>query len=146
MEPNIQLNMMAVLIAVAANFVLGYLWYAPLFGKAWATEMKWDMTQKPPASEMMKGMIFMVIGNFLMAYVFAHNMAVWNPVTWGQAASQMSVGQTAGMAAFFTWLGFYLPGDLGKVAWERHSWKLFFINTAYHFLSLLVVAFILASM
>ena len=146
MEPNIQLNMMAVLIAVAANFVLGYLWYAPLFGKAWATEMKWDMTQKPPASEMMKGMIFMVIGNFLMAYVFAHNMAAWNPVTWGQAASQMSVGQTACMAAFFTWLGFYLPGDLGKVAWERHSWKLFFINTAYHFLSLLVVAFILASM
>ena len=146
MEPNIQLNMIAVLIAVAANFVLGYLWYSPLFGKAWATEMKWDMTQKPPASEMMKGMIFMVIGNFLMAYVFAHNIAVWNPVTWGQAASQMSVGQTAGMAAFFTWLGFYLPGDLGKVAWERHSWKLFFINTAYHFLSLLVVAFILASM
>jgi hypothetical protein len=143
---NIHINMTAVLIAVVATFVLGYIWYTVLFGKAWAQEMKWDMTQKPPASEMMKGMIFMVIGNFLMAYVFAHNMAVWNPVTWGQPPAEMSTMQTAGMAAFFTWLGFYFPGDLGRVAWERHSWKLFFINTAYHFLALLVSAMVLANM
>ena len=95
---------------------------------------------------MMKGMIFMIIGSFLMAYVFAHNMAVWNPVTWGQPDAGMSLGQTAGMAAFFTWLGFYFPGDLGRVAWAKHSWKLFFINTAYNFISLLVVAIIIASM
>ena len=143
---NIHINMTAVLIAVVANFILGYIWYTVLFGKAWATEMRYYMTQKPPASEMMKGMIFMVIGNFLMAYVFAHNMAVWNPVTWGQPDAGMSLGQTAGMAAFFTWLGFYFPGDLGRTAWERHSWKLFFINTGFHFLALLVAAMIIANM
>ena len=144
--PNIQINMLAVLIAVVANFVLGFLWYSPLFGKAWAKEMGFDLTRKPPASAMAKGMILMIIGNFLMAYVFAHNIAVWNPVTWGQPASDMSLGQNAGMAAFFTWLGFYLPGDLGIVAWEQKTWKLFFINTCYHFAALLVAAFILAGM
>jgi hypothetical protein len=147
MEPQIHINMVAVLIAVVANFILGAVWFMPLFGKAWAKEMKIDMTgPKPPASVMAKGMIIMVIGNFLMAYVFAHNIAVWNPVTWGHPASTMSVAGTAGMAAFFTWLGFYLPQDLGRIAWENPSWKLFFINTTYKFLSLLVAAMILVNM
>jgi hypothetical protein len=144
--PNIHINMVAVLIAVVANFILGFIWYTPLFGKAWAKEMGFNLEQKPPASALIKGMIFMVIGNFLMAYVFAHNMAVWNPLTWGQPASTMSTMGTAGNAAFFTWLGFYFPGELGRVAWEQKSWKLLFINSGYHFLMLLVAAIILAHM
>jgi hypothetical protein len=147
MEPNIQINMTEVLIAVVANFILGAIWYMPLFGKVWAKEMKMDQNgPKPPASVMYRGMLIMVIGSFLMTYVFAHNIAVWNPLTWGQAASPASPMQNAGMAAFFTWLGFFLPQDLGRIAWENNSWKLFFINTAYHFISLFIVAIILVSM
>lgn len=146
MMPNIQLNFLAIAIAVVANFILGFLWYTPLFGKAWGKEMGFDMNKKPPAGALMKGMIFMVIGNFLMAWVFAHNMAVWNPVTWGLEASPMPAAQSAAMAAIFTWLGFYFPTDLGAVAWEGKSWKLFFINTGYHLASLVLVAFILTFM
>jgi Protein of unknown function (DUF1761) len=146
MEPNIQLNMLAIAIAVAANFVLGFIWYTPLFGKVWGKEMGFDANNKPPTSAMVKGMVFMVIGNFLMAWVFAHNMAVWNPVTWGLAPSAGTPAAYATMAAIFTWLGFYFPGDLGSVAWENKSWKLFFINTGYHLASLFVVAMILAHM
>ncbi len=147
MEPNININMMAILIAVVANFIFGAIWYMPLFGKAWAKEMKMDPNgPKPPSSVMIRGMSIMVIGNFLMAYVFAHNIAVWNPVTWGQAPYASSAGAMASMAAFFTWLGFYLPQDLGRIAWENASWKLFFINTVYHFLSLLIAAMIITNM
>ena len=32
MEPNIQISMTAVLIAVVANFIFGAIWYMPLFG------------------------------------------------------------------------------------------------------------------
>jgi hypothetical protein len=141
--PNIHINFLAIIIAVVANFIFGFIWYTPLFGKAWGKEMGFDMTQKPPKSAMIKGMVFMLIGNFLMAFVFAHNIAVWNPVTWGLPHSDMSVGAVAFSAAFFTWLGFFVPTDLGAVAWENKSWKLFFINTGYHFLSLLLVAIIL---
>ena len=144
--PNIEINYVAILIAVVANFVLGFIWYTPLFGKAWAKEMGFDMTQKPPSSVLIKGMIIMVIGNFLLAYVFAHNIAVWDPTTWGQPASTASPMTNACMAAFFTWLGFYVPQDLGRIAWEMKSWKLFFINTSYHLLSLFVVALILIMM
>lgn len=145
--PNIHINFLAIVIAVVANFILGFLWYTPLFGKVWGREMGFDTTQKPPVSAMIKGMVFMVIGNFLMAWVFAHNIAVWNPVTWGLPAStEMTPAHHAIMASVFTWLGFYFPTDLGTVAWENKSWKLFFINTGYHFVSLLVVAIILTHM
>ena len=70
--------MVAILVAVVANFILGFLWYTPLFGKAWAKELGFDMSVKPPASTLVKGMIFMVIGNFFLAYVLAHNIAAWS--------------------------------------------------------------------
>ncbi|WP_317896918.1 DUF1761 domain-containing protein [Aurantibacillus circumpalustris] len=146
MEPNIHINYIAILIAVVANFVLGFLWYTPLFGKTWGKEMGFNMEEKPDPSIMIKGMVFMVIGNFLMAYVFAHNMAVWNPVTWGLEPSTASPSAVATMAAIFTWLGFYFPNDLGSTVWEKKSWKLFWINTGYHFFCLFVAAMILANM
>jgi hypothetical protein len=49
-------------------------------------------------------------------------------------------------STIFTWLGFYFPVDLGAVAWEKKSWKLFFINTGYHLMMLLVAAVILTYM
>ena len=140
---EIPINYMAVGIAVVANFVLGWLWYGPLFGKAWAKELNIDMNQKPPAGEMAKGMILMIIGNFFMAYVLSHNIFAWSTVEGMQEMGDMgSIGSTA----FFTWLGFYVPTHIGATAWEKRSWKLTGINLAYHFASLFVAALILIKM
>lgn len=135
--------MVAILVAVVANFILGFLWYTPLFGKAWAKEMGFDTTVKPPAGALAKGMIFMVIGNFFLAFAFAHNIAAW---TFVPGIKEMSGAVRIFQATFFTWLGFYFPVDLGTVAWESKSWKLFFINTGYHFMMLLVASVILTAM
>ena len=140
---QLHINFTAILITVVANFILGFLWYTSLFGKAWAREMKVDMSVKPPASEMIKGMVFMVIGNFLMAFVFAHNIGAW---TYVPEANTMSPAASIANATIFTWLGFYFPIDLGTVAWEKKSWKLFGINTGYHFVMLLIAATILTYM
>ena len=140
---EMHINMMAILVAVAANFVLGFIWYTPLFGKAWAKEMGFDTSIKPTGGELAKGMILMIIGNFFLAYVFAHNIAAWGYVP---GTKEMSTVSNVMSATIFTWLGFYLPTDLGVVAWERKSWKLFGINTAYHFVMLLVAALILTYM
>lgn len=79
--PNIHINILAIVIAVVANFILGFIWYTPLFGKIWGREMRYNMEEKPQTSVLVKGMVFMIIGNFLMAWVFAHNIAAWNPVS-----------------------------------------------------------------
>ncbi len=143
MEGSIHINFTAILIAVAANFILGSIWYMPLFGKIWGREMGYDMNEKPKSSEMMKGMVFMVIGNFLTAWVLAHNMAAWTFVPETKAMSPLANGMMAGI---FTWLGFYFPLDLSNVVWERKSWKLFFINTGYHLISMIVVSLIISHM
>jgi hypothetical protein len=140
---ELQINYLAILVAVVANFILGFLWYTPLFGKAWAKEHGFDTNFKPASGEIAKGMIIMVIGNFFMAYVFAHNMAAWSFVPGMDVMP--AIGKILN-AAIFTWLGFYVPVDLSAVAWERKSWKLFFINTGYHLAMLLVAATILTLM
>jgi len=140
---EMHINFTAVLVAVVANFFLGFIWYSPLFGKAWAKEMGFDISVKPSGADMAKGMIFMVIGNFFLAYVFAHNIAAWSYVPGIKEMPKMSNVMSS---TIFTWLGFYLPIDIGVVAWEKKSWKLFGINTAYHFVMLLIASLILTYM
>jgi Protein of unknown function (DUF1761) len=140
---DLNINYIAILVAVVANFILGFVWYTPLFGKAWAKEMGFDTSIKPASGELARGMIFMVIGNFFLAYVFAHNNAAWSYVP---GMDQMPAIGKVMNSTVFTWLGFYLPVDIGVVTWEKKSWKLFGINTGYHFAMLLVASLILTYM
>jgi|TARA_R110000737_G_scaffold193924_1_gene215150 hypothetical protein len=145
---ELNISMLAIGIAVIAHFVLGFLWYTPIFGKVWAKEMGFDPNpseeeRKAMMSGMMKGMISMLIGNFLLAYVFSHNIAAWDFVP---GMDEMSKGESAMMAAMFTWLGFFLPTDAGTMFWEKRSFKLFAINTSYHLASLILVAIIITFM
>lgn len=136
----VSVNMTAILVAVVVNFILGAVWFMPLFGKAWGKEMGYDMNEKPDPSVMYKGMAFMVIGNFFFAWVLAHNIAAWNYVP---GIKEMGVVANTMSTAVFTWLGFYFPGHLGATVWERKSWKLFAIEAGYSFVSLVVVSIIL---
>ena len=138
MELNV--NIIAILVAVVVNFFLGFVWYTPLFGKLWGKEMGYAPDMKPDKKIMIKGMAFMVIGNLLFAWVFAHNIAAWQFVP---GIKEMGPVSNVLSASIFTWLGFYFPGQLGATVWEKHSWKLFAINGGYTFTSLLVVGFIL---
>ncbi len=140
---EIQINWLAILIATVATFILGFIWYTPLFGKAWGKELGMDMTQKPDPKVMMKGMAFNVIGNFLLAYVLSHNIAAWQYVP---GMTEMGKESNIFTTAIFTWLGFYVPYHLGAIVWESRSWKLFFINTGYALASLLLVASIIIYM
>lgn len=137
---ELKINIVAILVATVANFFLGFIWYTPLFGKIWGKEMGYPPDMRPEKSVMFKGMAFMVIGNFLFAGVLAHNILAWQFVP---GVKEMGPLSNALSAAIFTWLGFYFPGELGATVWEKHSWKLFGINTGYHLASLLVVALIL---
>lgn len=137
------INYVAILIAGVASFFVGFLWYSVLFGKAWAKEMGISMDAKPSAGTMAKSLIMNFVGCFLLAFVFAHNNAAWSFVP---GMDQMGIVGKIANAVGFTWLGFYLLVDLNTVAFEGRSWKLFFINSSYHFMILLVSALILFNM
>lgn len=136
-----KINFSAVLVAVAVNFILGFIWYTALFSKSWAKEMGYDPNMRPDKKTMIKGMALMIFGNFLFVWVLAWTMAGWQFIP---NAKEMGPLVNGVNSAIFLWLGFYVPVHLSNVVWERKSWKLFAINGGYHLASLLVVALILA--
>jgi hypothetical protein len=140
---QIPVNYLAIIAAVIASFLFGWLWYGPLFGKKWTSLMNMPVDAKPDPKVMMRGMGLTLLGTFLTAYVLAHTAAVWRPSVWGVGADAASYlyGFYSG---FFTWVGFFVPMLLGSVAWEGRSWRLFWLNAAYHFVNLQLIAMILA--
>jgi len=142
MHPTIHVNWVAVLVAVVASFVFGWLWYGPLFGKKWAALMKMPPDMKPDPKVMMRGMILMVIGAILTAYTVVYVSDIWRPSVWGGTGD--AAGYVYALAtAFWISLGFYVPQLFHGVAWEGKPWALFGINAAHAFLNLLIVALII---
>lgn len=146
MEPIIKLNFVAIGIAVLASFLLGFIWYSFLFNKSWQKEMGYTERMQVRKGQMVRSLLLNLVGTFLMVFVFSHNIAAWNPSTWGHTEQFMSPAGAAFSSAMFTWLGFYVPQDFNKISFQMRSWKLFFIDTSYNLASLLLAAFILVFM
>ena len=138
---ELKVNILAIVVAVVVNFVLGFLWYAKLFMKSWTKEMGYDPNMRPDGKAMAKGMALMVIGNFLFAWILAFYLAGWKFIP---GSAQMGTLSFAINSALSVWIGFFVPVHLSRVVWEKHSWKLFFINSGYHLVATVVVALILA--
>jgi hypothetical protein len=139
MELNI--NFLAVAACVLLSFILGFVWYAGLFMKPWTKEMGYDPNMRPDKRQMMKGMAVSVIGNFLFVWMLAFYLAGWK---YFPNSNEMGTMSFAVNSALSVWLGFFVPVHLSKIVWERHSWKLFFINSGYNLVSAILVAIILA--
>jgi hypothetical protein len=141
----IKLNYLAIVAAVAANFIFGFLWYGPIFGKIWAKEMEFPADFKPEPKTFVFGAVMMTVGSFFIVWVLAHNMFVWQFFGMATMPQTPPTAMALGLsAAFFTWLGFFLPQNLGQKAWEGHSWKLVLINAVYNLIGLSISALILA--
>ncbi len=141
--PDIQLNFLAIGAAIAVNFVFAFIWYTPLFGKAWAREMGLPENYEPKGPQLAKGLILNALGCVFIAFVLANNIAAWTPATWGSSVASMSPVAQAFNAAFFSFLGFVLPVLFNAVGWENKSWKLFGINAGYYFFALFFASLIL---
>ena len=79
MPPEISVNYLAIAVSVLVSMPLGFLWYGPLFGKAWAKHMSMEDMQQPGAREMIKSLLIYAIGSLLIAFVLAHSLEVWRP-------------------------------------------------------------------
>jgi len=127
------INLVAVLVAALASFVLGWLWYGPFFGKAW---MKLSGVTPDPKKSMAASLVIYYIATAVMAYVLAVFMVNF-------IVLEMT---TALNLAFWVWLGFFATSTIGIVLWENKKFNLYLLNNAYHLLSLLLMAAVLFAM
>lgn len=140
--PKLVLNYPAIVTAALVYFALGWLWFGPLFGKLWVKEMGFKNDYKPDKSVMVRAMILTVIGCLLTSFVLTHAEQIWRPSVWDRSADSPDYLYGV-MAAFFTWIGYYVPLLFMGVAYENRSWKFFGINASYHFAGLLAAGEIL---
>jgi hypothetical protein len=143
MEPTIQVNAWAILACVVVAMPVGFVWFGPLFGKPWARHMGLPDMPQPAGGAMAKSMALYALGSLLIAFVLVHSLEIWRASTWGLAPDLPSYTY-AWNSAFFTWLGFFLPIQIGRVAWEQKGWGLVAINAGFDFVRLMLFAFILA--
>lgn len=141
--PEITINYLAVIVCVVVAMPLGFLWFGPLFGKPWARHMGMEEMAQPGGAQMAKSMALFAIGSFLIAFVLAHSIEVWQPSTWNYGPDGSPASYALG-AAIWTWVGFFVPLQIGRVAWEQKSWGLVLINSSFDLVRLLVFGFILA--
>lgn len=126
-------NYLSILIATVASFMVGWLWYGPLFGKKWAKEMgiKMDKNNKEGLGKLI---LLNFIGTLIMVYVLALFIK----------AFAITILPQALQLAFWLWLGFFAATTLlGGVLWEGKSWCLYQINASYWLVNLGVAASVL---
>ncbi len=134
--PQVDVNLVAVLVAAVVSYVIGWIWFSVLFGKAW-TRLSGFTGKKMEAMKkkgMAKSYLLMFVGTLVMSYVLAQFVDYAGAVTFGD-------GMTAG---FWLWLGFIAPVQLGMVLWGEKPWTLYFIDTFHNLVALLVMGGILA--
>ena len=127
-----EVNLLAVIAAAVASFLLGGLWYSPvLFAKAWQREAGVSDAQLKSANmALIFGLAFVL--SLVAAFVFALFHGPRPPLALGLGA-----GSSAGLC--------WVASSFGiNYLFERKSLKLFLINGGYHTLQFTLIGLILA--
>lgn len=124
------INWLAVAGAAVAAFLIGGLWYGPLFGKAW---MKAGGFTEEGLKKRNMGLVFG--GSLLLMLIAAINLEMFiGP------EGTMSFGLFAGFMAGLGWVAMFL-GVL--YLFEQRSMNLFMINAGYCVVTLTIMGAIL---
>jgi hypothetical protein len=101
------INLPAVLVATVVEFIVGAIWYTPLFGKLWGKIHGFDKLPKEDQASMQKKMMPLLAVQLLLTFVTTCVLSLFVgvlPIDWN----------TFGIAGFF-WLGFVAPAQIASV-------------------------------
>jgi hypothetical protein len=132
------INVLAVLVATLSTFLVGWLWYGPLFGKAWMNAVGLSEEQ------IQQGNMAKIFGfAFFFELIMAFNLAVF--LTGSPEAAEMmnaQMGAFYGFLAGFGWVFFALAVNS---LYEQKSWKYIFINGGYWTVTFTIMGLILGA-
>lgn len=127
------LNIWAVLAATLLTFVIGAIWYGPLFGNIW---MK---TVGLSEDEINEGNMAKIFG---LAFIFELIMAFCLAMFLNDPSIGISEGTFYGFLTGFGWIFFALAVN---ALYERRSWKYIFINGGYWVVTFTLMGLILGA-
>ncbi len=127
------MSYLAVIVAAIAQYILGFLWYGPLFGKTWRALM--GVKDQSMGAGMGKTLVWSFIGSLVTAGVLRK---------FATMVGATSVGAGISLGAM-VWLGFIATVTLASVLYEKRSVNLYILNNAYQLVSLVVMGAIVAA-
>jgi|SRR3989344_717707 len=129
------INFIAVLVSAIINMALGFLWYSPaLFGKKWMTSIgKTPEELEAMKQKMGKTYFITFITSIVTTYILAFVINLTNTSGAGRGA----------LIGFIVWLGFIATTAINDVLYEKKPWALYYINTGYSLVSLIIVGIVL---
>lgn len=128
------ISLLAVLLATVSSFILGGIWYGPMFGSAWMAAHNFDAEQLRQNFNPVRtyGITFLI--GLATAYTFG--MFLGRGLGW-------NYGATYGLIAGLVWVG----GSLAtNQQFERTSPTLLMINGGYHTLRFALMGAILGGL
>lgn len=99
-------NYVAVLVAALADFVIGAIWYMPIFGKIWGEMHGFDKLSKKEQDEARKGMAPFMVIQFVITVI-----TVWALAKLNLVLADYSIYTLALLA----WIGFVVPTQIAAV-------------------------------
>ena len=133
------MNWLAIICAAAAYWVIGAIWYMVLFGKIWAAGLKEqgvDLQRSVMATK--SGMVANMIGNFICNLVAA---AIMSRLIARTGIVDLGHGLKLGAGVG---LGFSATALTIQYLWESKPFKVWLIDSSYHFFGCLALGGILA--
>jgi len=137
MEPSEvfgSINYLAVIVAALSSFVVGWIWYGPLFGKAW---MRLHGFTPEGLKEESISMPVIMIVNYIATALAALAIAMFL----GPEATA-GFGIFAGLMIAVFWIG---TSRLNDVLFERKPWGLYFINVGYNIVIYVIMGAVLGA-
>lgn len=132
-----EINWLAVLVAGAAYFALGAIWYQPaVLGRTWMRAIGWDPNQTPPGQNPAMYAVT-AVGYLVAATATALLARATGSDTFGEG---LILGLVLG-------IGFEAAIFLATAAFDvnrPHPWLLAVLNSAYHVIGLVIVAVIVS--
>ncbi|MBU1677376.1 MAG: DUF1761 domain-containing protein [Bacteroidetes bacterium] len=130
---SIEINYLAVLVCGILSMVVGFLWYGPIFGKAWMKEVGKTEEELKKEFNPAKTYSLSVLGQMIMALALAYVFSL-------AGAESIMEGLRIGLAV---WLGLTFAPFLVNGLYEGISNKLLFLNTGYQLANTVVFTVVL---
>jgi len=137
-----------ILIAAIVSQALGFLWYGPLFGKKWMSLMKLNDKDKDKAKQkgMGKTYFFSFGASLITAAVLSWVVVEVGGADVTGATSALTNAFGGALVGIIIWIGFVATKSLGGVFWEGKSWSLYFLNTAYDLVNLVLMGAVVGAL
>jgi len=137
------MNIIAIVVAAVAAFIIGFLFHGPLFGKLWMRLADVHPTGNEKFSDMWGQMLLNLLANIVTAGVIS--LLFWilfsSPLMGPSAVSDALRGAIWGA---WVWLGFVVTSSSMEVIWMKGSVKLWLFECLASLVSFAAMGTIIA--